>query len=477
MHRVRHLGTATTSATNSLIPALQSPPPPLPPWIDRQAASKSTLQNWRVAIKANIATTGSGTTSCASKLLRDYTSPFPATVVSLMASHGADVLPQKANCDEFGMGSYAIHSTHGPVVNPLNMERVAGGSSGGSAAAVAEGVVRVALGTDTGGSVRLPASYCGVVGFKPTYGRFSRYGVVSYASSLDTVGVLAKSVDDIKTVYDVLNVADPKDPTSIAQLHEGSDCGQRIFLEEGDKPLAGIVVGVPSHVASMLPESTLSRYSNALDVLEEKGATIVSVDLDNHQYALGAYYTIASAEASSNLARFDGVRYGSTLTSDDGLAGLEQVRNMFGPNVKRRIMLGTFVLGSSSYASYFHQSQVVRRLIQESYNNVFKAVHPITPSESTERVGDKIDKCDFIITPAAATVAPLLKDVQKGAVVDECADDVMTVPVSLAGLPAIVVPVGGAAGKEGELPLGMQIIGQFGRDADLFGISRVLAKQ
>ncbi|KAJ3122046.1 Trimeric GatFAB AmidoTransferase(AdT) complex subunit [Physocladia obscura] len=427
----------------------------------RSNQSSVKLKGWKVAIKANIATTSPSktldqvnpVTSCASKVLSDYVSPFQATVANLIESNGGEILVDKANMDEFGMGSYNVHSIYGPVKNPRDLSRVSGGSSGGSAAAVASGSCRIALGTDTGGSVRLPASYCGVVGFKPSYGRFSRWGVVSYASSLDTVGILGKTVEDCEKVYDVLDWRDEKDPTSLAFN----------TFPQISREFKNITVGIPAHVPSILPELTLCLYSNMIEKLESKGVKIVPVTLDNHKHALGAYYTIASAEASSNLARFDGIRYGRL---DENNSGPENVRNMFGDAVKKRIMLGSFVLGSNAYSSYFSQSQKIRRLIQISYNDIFKQAHPITPSINSARKNEKVD---FILTPASSNIAPTLEKVAAGELVDEFMDDVMTVPASLAGLPALVVPSGFIAGNMG---VGMQIIGQFGDDKRLFRIGQ-----
>ncbi|KAI9341695.1 glutamyl-tRNA amidotransferase [Obelidium mucronatum] len=442
----------------------------------QQHQQQLPLNNWTIAIKANIATTTPGSlTSCASNVLNRYKSPYQATVVTLLEkTGGATISPWKANCDEFGMGSYNLHSpAHGPVLNPVDLERVAGGSSGGSAAAVKAGLVRAALGTDTGGSIRIPASYCGIVGFKPSYGRVSRFGVVSYASSLDTVGFLGQTVDDVEKMYHVLNVRDvERDPTSLPFVEYERNMIERRRqgkeAEEGSRTksdLRGVVVGVPSHIPGLLGSDALERYSFTLDLLEGKGCEIVQVDLPFHEYALGAYYSIACAEASSNLARYDGLRYGSTGSEggDDQHGGLEAARALFGETVKQRIMLGAFVLGSRSYDAYFTQAQKIRRLIQQSYNNVFKEPHPISPTTSTT------GKCDFILTPATTTSAPKKSDVESGSTVDECMDDVMTVPVSLAGLPALVVPVGGFPDRH---PLAMQLIGQFGCDQELFEIGR-----
>ncbi|KAJ3193773.1 Trimeric GatFAB AmidoTransferase(AdT) complex subunit, partial [Entophlyctis luteolus] len=394
-----------------------------------------------------------------------YVSPFNATVVTLLSEAGASIRPEKGNMDEFGMGSYNVHSIHGPVRNPRDSSRVSGGSSGGSAAAVAAGLCRAALGTDTGGSIRLPASYCGVVGFKPSYGRFSRWGVVSYASSLDTVGVLANTVADCESIYRVLNYRDSKDPTSLEFLNDSRP--------KQELPLNQIKIGIPRHVPHLLSPSILQLYSETITRLESLGAEIVPINLVHHEHALGAYYTIACAEASSNLARFDGMRFGALgpHASDAG-GNLKSVRNMFGETVKRRVMLGSFVLGSSEYATYFSQSQKIRRLIQQSYNTAFVMTHPFSPSGAGG--GADSEKVDFILTPASATTARTFEHVEKGEIVDEFMDDAMTVPVSLAGLPAVVVPCGKWDTGSMESAGGMQLIGQFGDDERVLQAAKAL---
>ncbi|KAJ3230337.1 Trimeric GatFAB AmidoTransferase(AdT) complex subunit [Chytriomyces hyalinus] len=437
------------------------------------------MQGWKAGIKANVCVKGKAAT-CASRVLQGYTAPYSATVAQLLEKHGANLVAN-LDMDEFGMGSYGIHSSSGHTVNPLDRRRVAGGSSSGCAAAVADESVRVAIGTDTGGSVRLPASYCGVIGFKPTYGRFSRWGVISYASSLDTVGILSRSVDDCEKVYDALNVRDTKDPTSLKLPNSSS-----ALSKSADSPLNGVSIGVPKHVAPLLSQTVLERYSDALYHLESLGATITPISLDHMEHSLGSYYTIACAEASSNLARYDGIRYGCQNSVDENNAAnaIENARFLFGDVVQRRIMLGSFVLGSSAYSSYFAQSQKARRLVQQSYNAVFKDSHPITPSTSHQLV-------DFILTPASATTAPLKSTVEAGEIEDECNDDVLTVPISLAGLPAIVLPWNNvtswaptkateissgrvASKKDEDMPVGMQLVAQFGHDAKLFDVAKIM---
>ncbi|KAJ3407445.1 glutaminyl-tRNA synthase (glutamine-hydrolysing) [Chytriomyces confervae] len=436
------------------------------------------MQGWKAGVKANISVKGKAAT-CASRVLQGYAAPYSATVAQLLERQGANLVAN-LDMDEFGMGSYGIHSSSGHTVNPLDRRRVAGGSSSGCAASVADGSVRVAIGTDTGGSVRLPASYCGVIGFKPTYGRFSRWGVISYASSLDTVGILSRSVDDCEKVYGVLNVRDPKDPTSLKLPNSSS-----VLSKSTESPLNGLSIGVPTHISPLLSQTVLERYSDALYHLESLGATIKPISLNHMEHALGSYYTIACAEASSNLARYDGIRYGSQTSSTTAAENktanaIEDVRFLFGDVVQRRIMLGSFVLGSSAYSSYFAQSQKIRRLVQQSYNAVFKDSHPITPSASQQLV-------DFILTPASATTAPLKSTVEAGEIEDECNDDVLTVPISLAGLPAIVLPwnnvnssaaaaqaADAACKSDEDMPVGMQLVAQFGHDAKLFSVAKVM---
>lgn len=280
-----------------------------------QTKDDGLLAGWPTSIKANLCTADGLPTSCASKMLEDYVSPFEATAVGLLRSQGADIVG-KTNCDEFGMGSANVHSAFGAVLNPNDARSVAGGSSGGAAASVAEGSARIALGSDTGGSVRLPAAYCGVYGLKASYGLISRWGLVSYADSLDTVGLLARSVDDIDLAFSIVNTFDEQDPTAIdddvrqgavAALNESA-----ALTSNGDtRPLEGLRVGIPhEYFPKELAHRTLGPLRETLRSMQRAGATLVPVSLPRTEVALSAYYVIASAEASSNLARYDGIRYG-----------------------------------------------------------------------------------------------------------------------------------------------------------------------
>ncbi|KAK9723358.1 Trimeric GatFAB AmidoTransferase(AdT) complex subunit, variant 3 [Basidiobolus ranarum] len=413
-----------------------------------QVTSKPHLEGLPIAVKANFCTQDFPTT-CSSNMLKDFTAPYDASVVEYIKEAGGLIIG-KTNMDEFGMGSANTFSAHGITYNPatlklrndssieLNEEnsRVAGGSSGGSAAAVATDMCFAALGSDTGGSVRLPASYCGVVGFKPSYGRCSRYGLVSYANSLDTVGILAKSVDNVEKVYDVISKFDSRDPTAIpVDMRTKIDENRLkldLFKTEG---LQGLRVGVPEeYYVEELTQPSLDTWEKSIEYLRSQGATIVPVSCPYTRYALSAYYVLAPAEASSNLARYDGVRYGHrdcenipkpgelySKTRDEG----------FGPEVQRRILLGTYVLTANAYDQYFLQAQRIRRLIQEDFNKVFALPNLLTPGYSDDQSGPNVH---VLITPAAISTAPLVKDYQtSNNPVDAYVNDVMTVPPSLAG--------------------------------------------
>ncbi|KAI9203073.1 A subunit of glutamyl-tRNA amidotransferase [Polychytrium aggregatum] len=460
----------------------------------RTSIPRSPLFGIPLLVKGNICVKGLDTT-CSSAMLKGFRPPYDATVVDLLRNQGAVVMGH-TNMDEFGMGSANIHSADGPVRNPRSLGRVPGGSSGGSAAAVASGMCFAALGSDTGGSVRLPAAYCGVVGFKPSYGRISRWGLVAYASSLDTIGILTRTVDDSLVVFDALAVHDPKDSTSL------SFADPNIDVDFAGGSLQGLRIGVPQeyHVHG-LDESILASWSRALDALAARGATIVPVSLPHTQHALASYYTIATAEASSNLSRYDGLRYGSTTNSGsadapsapptgDVLYG--DVRSHgFGAEVKRRIVLGTYILSAEAYDSYFLQAQKVRRLIQQDFDRVFARRHPLVDPAVVQTQGpsDTNPKVDVLLTPVSTTVAPEFsefgpnKDLDPSTQLQECMNDILTVPASLAGLPALVIPYGSkdeavptpAGTVENEqIPIALQLIGQSGDDRLLFKIGKVL---
>lgn len=382
-----------------------------------------------VAIKDMICTRGTRTT-CASKILENYISPYEATVVKNLRKHGAVVFG-KTNMDEFAMGGSNENSAYGPVRNPWDKNRVAGGSSGGSAAAVSAKIVPTALGTDTGGSVRQPASFCGLVGVKPTYGRVSRYGVVAFASSLDQVGTFARTVKDSALVTECICDHDPLDSTSVER--DGLD-----LFGACNRSVKGARIGVPKeYFIPGLNDEVKAALDVALKVLEQNGFQVVEVSLPHTQYAVPVYYVIAPAEASSNLARFDGVRYGIRSKEIGGLADLyskTRAQN-FGKEVQRRIMIGTYVLSSGYYDAYYLRAQKVRTLIAQDFKRAFES-------------------CDLIVSPTAPTT-PFLIGAKSNDPLAMYLGDIFTIPVNLAGLPGLSLPCGfNSAG----LPIGMQLI-------------------
>ena len=401
--------------------------------VDRDAAADSPapggpLAGVPVVVKDNIATRVMPT-SCGSRILEGYVSPYEATVIRKLRAAGASIVA-KTNMDEFAMGSSTEHSAFGPTRNPLDRERVPGGSSGGSAACVAAGIVRIALGSETGGSVRQPASFCGVVGVKPTYGRVSRYGLVAFASSLDQVGVFGRTVDDAAAGLGVIAGVDPRDSTSVDREvpdYRASWDGQ---------PLTGLVVGRPKEYFPRSLDARIAAHcERCFDALRALGAEVRDVSLPHTDLAIPVYYIVAPAEASSNLARFDGVRYGLRITGD-GLTGMyEATRSTgFGPEVTRRILLGTYVLSAGYYDAYYRKAQEVRALITRDFANAFASgVH-------------------VLFTPTAPTPAFRL-----GAVSDPYEmylSDVFTATANLAGVPAMSQPIGLVDG----LPVGGQFI-------------------
>ncbi|HEY5062943.1 MAG TPA: Asp-tRNA(Asn)/Glu-tRNA(Gln) amidotransferase subunit GatA [Gemmatimonadaceae bacterium] len=405
--------------------------------LDRDAAPPGPLHGAPVVVKDNIATT-TLPTSCGSKILEGYVSPYEATAVARLRAAGATVVA-KSNMDEFGMGSSTENSAFGPARNPLSPDRVPGGSSGGSAAAVAAGIVRIALGSETGGSIRQPAAFCGVVGVKPTYGRVSRYGLVAFASSLDQIGTFGRSVDDAAASLSVIAGLDPLDSTSAAEPVPDYRAAAR-------GGLTGVVIGRPrEYFPDSLDAHVRGKCDAALDQLQALGATVRDVSLPHTDLAIAAYYIIAPAEASSNLARYDGVRYGLRVEAN-GLRGmLEATRSRgFGPEVTRRILLGTYVLSAGYYDAYYRKAQQVRGLIARDFATVFESgVH-------------------LLFTPTTPTTAfPL------GARSDPYAmylSDVFTCTANLAGVPAMSLPIGRARG----LPVGGQLIANHFDERQMF---------
>jgi len=399
-----------------------------------------TVAGVPIAIKDNICVKGLQT-SCGSRILGPYQPPYSATAIERLGDAGA-VIIGKTNCDEFAMGSSNENSAFGPVKNPWDTSRVPGGSSGGSAAAVAAGIVPVALGSDTGGSVRQPAALSGVIGVKPTYGRVSRYGLVAFGSSLDQIGVFARSAQDAAAVLGVIAGRDPHDATT-------ADVPVPNYIGEVDQNLAsGFRIGVSQALLGEgLDDEVRQSINDAIDAYRELGAQIVDIDLPHAKYAIAVYYIIATAEASSNLARYDGVRYGFRAEEAPGLRDMyKRTREEgFGPEVKRRIMLGTYVLSAGYYDAYYLKAQKVRALLRQDFANAFK-------------------QCDVILTPTSPT--PAFKFGEK--VDDPLAmylNDVYTVTANLAGVPGISVPCGLSRDR---LPIGMQLLGPYWSESVLF---------
>ncbi|HYX29482.1 MAG TPA: Asp-tRNA(Asn)/Glu-tRNA(Gln) amidotransferase subunit GatA [Pyrinomonadaceae bacterium] len=409
--------------------------------IDNNNARKDlALAGIPIAIKDNICVKGLQT-SCGSRILGSYKPPYNATVIERLIDNGA-VIIGKTNCDEFAMGSSNENSAFGPVKNPWDVSRVPGGSSGGSAAAVSAGIVPVALGSDTGGSVRQPAALCGVIGLKPTYGRVSRYGLVAFGSSLDQIGVFARNASDAASILQIIAGRDPHDATT-------ADVDVPDYLNEIEKGLGhGFRLGVSrALLGEGLDDEVRNSIEEAIDAYRELGAEIVDIDLPHAKYAIAVYYIIATAEASSNLARYDGVRYGFRAEEAPALRDMyKRTRDEgFGAEVKRRIMLGTYVLSAGYYDAYYLKAQKVRALLRQDFANAFT-------------------KCDSILTPTTPTPAFAF-----GEKVDDplamYLNDVYTVTANLAGVPGISVPCGLSSEK---LPIGMQLLGPYWSESNLF---------
>ena len=389
----------------------------------------SPLAGVPVAIKDNMCMKGMRTT-CSSKILENFVPTFTSEAVLNLEKAGA-VIIGKTNMDEFAMGSTTETSYYGVTRNPWNLEHVPGGSSGGSCAAVAAGECAYALGSDTGGSIRQPSSFCGVTGIKPTYGTVSRYGLIAYGSSLDQIGPIAKDVTDCATILETIASHDVKDSTSVKREYD--------FTSALADDVKGMKIGIPrDYFGDGLSADVKEQILNAVKVLEEKGAVVEEFDLSLVKYAIPAYYIIADAEASSNLARFDGVKYGYRTEEYEGLHNMyKKTRSEgFGAEVKRRIMLGSFVLSSGYYDAYYLKALRTKALIKQAFDKAFA-------------------KYDMIVAPAAPTTAPelgkSLSDPMKMYL-----SDIYTISVNLAGLPGISIPVG----KDSKgLPVGMQLIG------------------
>lgn len=402
-------------------------------------------------------------TTAASRMLTDYVSPFDATVVARLAQAGAVSLG-KVSCDEFAMGSGNENSAFGAVQNPWDPSVIPGGSSGGSAAAVAAGLVLGATGTDTGGSVRQPAALCGVSGIKPTYGTISRYGMIAYASSLDQAGPIARNARDLLLMLDTMSGFDPMDSTSLetcdrtpnvpGRIQAGFDLADEHFATQGAQPLKGLRIGVPKEFFNAgLSNEVAQAIEAALIAFELLGATRVPISLPRTELAIPTYYVIAPAEASSNLSRYDGVRYGYRTEHYTDLADMTSRSRTegFGEEVRRRILVGTYVLSHGYYDAYYLQAQRVRRMIVDDFQKVFD------------------NQCDVIMGPVTPNVARPIGDNQQDPIADWLAD-VYTLGASLAGLPGMSIPCGFSLGTR-PLPIGLQIVGNYFDEGRLLAIA------
>jgi aspartyl-tRNA(Asn)/glutamyl-tRNA(Gln) amidotransferase subunit A len=398
-----------------------------------------------VGIKDVLVVRGAPATA-GSKILKGYQPPYDATAVNRLEAAGAVVLG-KLNCDEFAMGSSNENSAYGPVRNPVDPERVPGGSSGGSAAAVAANLAVATLGTDTGGSIRQPASFCGVVGVLPTYGRVSRYGLIAFASSLDRIGPFAGNVRDAATMLSVIAGHDPNDATSSAAPVPD-------YAAESDKPVEGLRIGVPKeYFGEGLDPEVRAAVEKGIEDLKAAGCTVKPISLPHTEYAIPTYYLVATAEASANLARFDGVRYGHRSQKSDTLSAMYRHSRDegFGAEVKRRILLGTYALSAGYYDAYYLKAQQVRRLLAEEFLKAFAEV-------------------DAIVTPTSPVPAFKLGE-RTGDPLAMYLADIYTVTASLAGICGVTVPCG--ATKIG-LPVGMQVLGVHMNEGTAFRVARAV---
>jgi aspartyl-tRNA(Asn)/glutamyl-tRNA(Gln) amidotransferase subunit A len=395
-----------------------------------------------IAIKDNICVRGLQT-SCGSRILGPYHPPYNATAIERLGDAGAIIIG-KTNCDEFAMGSSNENSAFGPVRNPWDTSRVPGGSSGGSAAAVAAGIVPVALGSETGGSVRQPASLCGIVGLKPTYGRISRYGLVAFGSSLDQIGVFGRRVSDVASVLRVIAGRDEHDATT-------ADVPVQDYAAQLTGNIQGARIGVPRALfGEGLDAEVRASVERAIEAYRDLGAEIVEIELPHAKYCIAVYYIIATAEASSNLARYDGVRYGFRAEEADELRAMyRRTRDEgFGAEVKRRIMLGTYVLSSGYYEAYYRKAQQVRTLIKQDFRDAF-------------------EKCDAIVTPTTPTVAFMLGEKTDDPLAMYL-NDIYTCTANLVGIPGISIPCG--LSVEG-LPIGFQLVGPYWAESNLLRLA------
>ena len=414
--------------------------------IDINKKRNGILKNKTFLVKDNIAIKGEPLT-CASNILQSYISPYSATVVNKIQKEGG-IITGQTNCDEFAMGSSSEFSVYGSVKNPFDSNLVAGGSSGGSAAAIAENLADISLGSDTGGSVRQPSAFCGIYGLKPTYGRISRYGLVAHASSFDTIGIMSKDLNNIYKTFSVVSGEDKKDATS-SQIPLN---GKFSFKDSKLPKCIGIV---SDDLLKKINPEIRDKYNLLVDFLKNKKVIINEIDLPFFDYCIPAYYILTMAEASSNLSRYDGVRYGNRLNSDDlSQLYLKTRSEGFSDEVKRRIMTGTYVLSSGYYDAYFSKALKVRRLIRNGYLDIFK-------------------NCENLLIPTTPDLPFKLKNNLKDPL-KMYLSDIFTVPINLAGIPSMNFPAGFSSN---ELPIGLQILSNSFKEETLFNLAHILKEE
>ena len=414
--------------------------------IDLKKPRTGLLKNKTFLIKDNIAIKDEYLT-CASNILQNYKSPFNATVIERINDEGGVIVGQ-TNCDEFAMGSSSEFSIYGSVKNPFNLSLVAGGSSGGSAAAIAEGISDIALGSDTGGSVRQPAAFCGIYGLKPSYGRVSRYGLVAHASSFDTIGIMSKSIKDVYSTFCAISGKDIKDSTSV-------DADKPSISNLEDSRLPKSIGIINDNILNQINVEIAEKYRLLVDYLKLKKVQIIEIDLPYFEYCIAAYYVLTMAEASSNLSRFDGVRYGNRANNEN-LSDLyiKTRSDGFSDEVKRRIMIGTYVLSSGYYDAYFSKALKVRRLIKNSYSDLF-------------------NKCENLLIPTTPELPFKLKNNLEDPL-KMYLSDIFTVPINLAGIAALNIPAGFSSNN---LPIGLQLVSNSFKEETLFSLAHILSEE
>lgn len=431
----------------------------------------SSEERMKYTVKDNILTTG--TTTCASEILSEFDAPFDASVVGLLNAKGY-LMTGKTNLDQFGMGSSNTNSIFGPSINPQfnDDEYVTGGSSGGAAASVAAGLCEFSIGTDTGGSVRLPASNCGIYGFKPSYGRLSRWGVIPYAQTLDTVGIMSRKIDVLQEVFLVLDQHDSKDPTSLPPTTRSQI--QELVKQRDTERNGTYTIGIPSEfLVQELTDDSRTKLAFVAEKLSSMGHKIVPVSIPSIENLLLAYYTIATAEAASNLSRYDGVRYGKY---NDSFFGADEIikgnrTTGFGEEVQRRIILGNYTMSSDS-GDHYAKATELRKLLVDEFNQIFYLPNLLTSSELS--LNDS-STCDYLIAPTSMSKPVKIKEFleeEKKNILESYTNDILTTPMSLAGIPTISIPINDK--DDIKSTQGVQMIGQYGDDSGVLNLTREL---